>query len=223
MAHLVHSVFHNGYHPVSDTIITLDETQHLSNCSLYLYLFLSPLIFVDPYELVHYEASYTFRHWGTSNLELPIGAVSQDGSHLLLNVHRTDNKNEIHVKLPLHLRYGNLSEDQLPGYHTADLAWPAGFFECPLSDALSIPSSGLPRLPSEVSSLFDLQSAYFISIEHRDSGSPDLVRVPTGTLNDLAYVEFGTLFTIWAAFFYLLKSSLSAFYRINRDVLNKRD
>lgn len=244
MAQLVHSIFQNGYHPVSDTTISFNKTQCHLDCSIYLYFFLPPLIFVDPYELVHYEASYAFRHWGTSNLELPVSAVSQNGSYLLLNVHHTANEHEVHVKVPLHLRYGDLSKDQLSSYHTVDLAWPIGFFECPLtseaflgarllylasslsvicSGTLSVPSLGMPRLPHWVSSLFDSQSAHLLPITHHGSGSPDFVRVPIGTLNDLIYVEFGTLFTIWASFFYLLKASRSTFRRMNRAVFNKTD
>ncbi|GLB44727.1 putative isochorismatase family protein [Lyophyllum shimeji] len=190
-----------GYHPVSITTVNLEEPEVLkdSKCALYLHFTLPPLIFVDPYELVHHEASYTFRHWGTSNLELPVSAVPQNSSHLLLAVTVPDDKREVEVRLPLHLRYGDLSKGSLHGYHQEEIAWPTGFLECPVS-VLSAIASGLPRLPSEIASLFDLSSAKFIPISHSVPNGTNLVRAPTGSLEDLAFVEFGTMFTILLAF-----------------------
>ncbi|KAF8071502.1 PIG-X [Lyophyllum atratum] len=227
MAQLVSSALPaKGYHPVSTTRITLHKPELLtnSNCSLFLYFALPPLIFVDPYELAHYDASYTFRHWGPSNLELPVNAVPQNSSGLLLDVVLPESAHAIEVKLPLHLRYGDLVKGSQSGHHTEELVWPTGFLECPLSmlSAISHPS-GLPRLPSEVASLFDPLSATFIPITHVRPNGADLVKVPTGSSGDLAYVEFGTIFTILLSFFYLLRASRLASQRINRASSVKTD
>ena len=97
-----------GYHRTSLTRISFTHPELLGpikNCTLYLHFTLPPLIFVDPYELAHYEESYSFRHWGTSNLELPVTAVPQESSFLLLTVKTTkSDTREMEVKLPLHVR-----------------------------------------------------------------------------------------------------------------------
>ncbi|KAF5379748.1 hypothetical protein D9615_005813 [Tricholomella constricta] len=228
MAQLVSSILpKEGYHPVSTTKVTLDRPELLadSKCSLYLYLRLPPLVFVDPYELAHHESFYTFRHWGPSNLELPVSAVQQNNSHLLLDVTLSSNSHEINVTLPLHLRYGDLSKRSPSGHHTAELAWPTGFLKCPLSSSSAIRSlpSGLPHLPSEISSLFDAASALFIPISHSGPTAADLVRVPTGAPGDLAYVEFGTAFTVLVAFCYLLRASWLAARGVRRASMDKTD
>jgi hypothetical protein len=139
MARLVSSVLPKaGYHPISTTKIILDDAELAdSKCSLHLYFTLPPLVFVDPYELAHHEAFYTFEHWGPSNLELPVGAVPQNNSYLLLNVPLLDDPH-IEVKLPLHLRYGDLSKSSSSGHHTEEIAWPIGFLEYPLSGKVSL-------------------------------------------------------------------------------------
>jgi hypothetical protein len=134
----------NGFHPTSSTnIIFNNRTQVFSsNCTLHLYFTLPPLIFVDPYELAHHAQSYTFKHWGTANLELPVHAVPQNDSMLLINLktpldddlrpHPEAGESDvgIEVKVPLHLRYGDPRSASDSGHHTADMDWPTGFLAC---------------------------------------------------------------------------------------------
>lgn len=130
MAALVSSVFpKDGFHPISTT--TISSPTFELGCSLHLHFSLPPLIFVDPYELAHHEQFYTFKHWGTSNLELPVTAVDEGGSSVLLNVDIPEGAKEVEVKLPLHLRYGNPAEASSSGHHSVEMAWPNGFLACP--------------------------------------------------------------------------------------------
>jgi PIG-X / PBN1 len=136
----------DGFHPISTTyiIFTLLSSSYFSNCTCYLYFTLPPLIFIDPYELAHHAQFYTFKHWGTANLELPVHAVSQNDSGLLLNLTvlpkhvlwTWDNSDPeaketdvgLEIKVPLHLRYGDSGS---AGYHTTEMDWPTGFIACP--------------------------------------------------------------------------------------------
>jgi len=135
----------DGFHPTSTTHITFPNSDLFSNCSLRLYFSFPPLILVDPYELAHHMRSYTFKHWGTANLELPVHAVLQRNSVLLLSVKvslgqdlRTSGglsqevgeaELGLDIKVPLHLRYGNPGSNS--GYHAAEIDWPTGFLACP--------------------------------------------------------------------------------------------
>lgn len=107
------------------------------NCSLHLSYTLPPLVFVDQYELIHYKHSYTFRHAGTSNLELPVIAVDPGGLSLLLDVFMPEEMEMesdsiiIDVKVPLHMRYGEPAS--AGGFAEAKMPCPLAFFACPRS------------------------------------------------------------------------------------------
>ncbi|RDB25542.1 Protein pbn1 [Hypsizygus marmoreus] len=205
MAKLLSSVSpKDGFHPTSTTKICLDDMELLSksNCSLHLYYALPPLIFVDPYELAHHEDFYTFRHWGISNLELPISALPRISSSVLLDVKIPKNTAEFEVQLPLHLRYGD-----------------------PAKASTKIPrsSSRPPRMPTEVSSLFDTSSASFIPISLIGTNYSESVSVPTGNPADLDYVEGGTTLTILLAFLVLFRATWRTADRIARSSRPKTD
>lgn len=116
-----------GFHASFITHINVTRAAYSPSCSLHLYFKLSPAIFVDPYELSHHQKSYSFRHTGTSNLELPVVAVDAGGSALLLNVNEfVDN---VVVKVPVHMRYGE--PQRAATYDTVEIPWPVGFVACP--------------------------------------------------------------------------------------------
>ena len=137
----------DGFHPTSTTRIIISHgilpSSVTSNCTLHLYFSLPPLIFIDPYELSNHAEFYTFKYWGTANLELPVQVVSQNNSGLLLNVnvpseHVDDPYSEadeidvaLEIKVPLHLRYGNPGSASNCGYHITEMDWPTGFLLCP--------------------------------------------------------------------------------------------
>ena len=131
-----------GYHHISLTRISFTAPEPLGssqNCTLHLHFTLPPLIFVDSYELAHYEESYTFRHWGTSNLELPVAALPQENASLLLTARTTLNSTrEVEVKLPFHVRYGDVTRVSLIGYEPTEMEWPTGFLACSRSGTSSI-------------------------------------------------------------------------------------
>ncbi|PFH44863.1 hypothetical protein AMATHDRAFT_165588 [Amanita thiersii Skay4041] len=66
-----------GYHPTLTTRVQIPPhlIESLNSCTTHLLYTLPPLLVVDKYELTNYQNSYTFHHWGTSSLELPVFAV----------------------------------------------------------------------------------------------------------------------------------------------------
>jgi hypothetical protein len=154
----------DGFHPTSTTRILLSNHSVLpsftsSNCTLHLYFTLPPLIFIDPYELANHVQFYTFKHWGTANLELPVHAVPQNNSRLLLNANvppmwtrdgleleADDTDVVLEIKVPLHLRYGDPVSGSNSGHHTVEMNWPTGFLACPqdLNDPRELHSQHSP-------------------------------------------------------------------------------
>ena len=133
-----------GFHPVS--ISTL-HFPHLNwnLCSLHLHYILPPLLFVDTHELTQRNASYTFRHWGSRDLERPAHALPDEPSELLvnLNLHEAflgmdgEAGKILVVEVPMHLRYAApKAHTTRPGaelYEQIRIDLPQAFFRCPAS------------------------------------------------------------------------------------------
>jgi hypothetical protein len=93
------------------TVITTQviEPQWPTECSLHMFFALPPHIFVDPYELASRQPAYTSIILGNANLELPIAAVPQADSGILLNISlpaRSAADMNVTIDVPLHCRYG---------------------------------------------------------------------------------------------------------------------
>lgn len=122
----------NGFHTTFSSEITVHNPADIEDCSLHILHILPPRIFVDPYELANYNNFYTFKIWGTSNLELPVTVVGSEGSAVLLDVVLSktleSGQRTLVVDVPLHVRYGSLDQPvalEVPG--------PTCFWACPLS------------------------------------------------------------------------------------------
>lgn len=116
----------NGFHPkLSLSIPHWDVSRE--NCTVNVFLSIPPLLFVDPYELADYKHVYTFRYWGPSSLELPLVALGDDDSTLL--IHANPSNGSVEVEIPLHARYGLIS-DSINAYQTVDLRAPQPFLSC---------------------------------------------------------------------------------------------
>ncbi|KAJ7691586.1 PIG-X [Mycena rosella] len=114
-----------SFHPVFKTSISAPGSD-FEECSLHLHYTLPPLVFVDPFELDNRADAYSFQYAGPSNLELPVAALPDESSALLLRVVGRPQD----VQVPLHVRYGALGPT--PFQHTP-LPWPDAFFACPPS------------------------------------------------------------------------------------------
>ncbi|KAK2462472.1 hypothetical protein APHAL10511_005442 [Amanita phalloides] len=202
------SILHpaHGFHPTVTT--ALEIPPHLQRCTAHLVYTLPPIVFVDQYELANHHESYSFHLWGTSNLEYPVFAVQQSDSTLLVGVKRDDE-----VKVPLHLRYGGPVDDA-PAYEETRLGWPVGFLACPASAHGSVPSN----VPDEVAEFMKqnlTQPVSFVPISPTSSGAEHILRVPVGRSGDLAFVEFGTVFSIFLLFWYLVRVTKRVAARLN--------
>ncbi|PFH48010.1 hypothetical protein AMATHDRAFT_150840 [Amanita thiersii Skay4041] len=220
-----------GYHPTSTTRVQIPPhlIESLNSCTTHLLYTLPPLLFVDKYELTNYQNSYTFHHWGTSNLELPVFAVDQVDSLLLLNV-KNECDVECEVKVPLHLRYGDplVKSENRPAQQEAKLDWPTGFFACPPSVDIPV-SSTQPLLPDEVLSLLTtnmtqgLKMIPIVPTAVNNNESAQIVRVPVGDSAHIALVEFGTVTTIFLLFGYLIYVSQRTVMRLRTRERQKEE
>ena len=145
LTHVLHP--EHGFHPTATTAIQIPEQQRrwLENCTAHLVYTLPPLVFADKYELANYHESYSFHHWGTSNLEYPVFAMDQSDSILLLNVRTARDTGVFQVRVPLHLRYGKPVPDG-PWYEETKIRRPEGFFTCPTSGVFAFCSSNNPNI-----------------------------------------------------------------------------
>ena len=126
----------HSFHAIYSTHFSINESPPSNeHCNLHIFYVLPPSIFVDPYELAHYSAHYSFALRGTRNLELPVLAVSPEGSQLLLQVLLPEPSSNVAVNLPIHARYGNVGAH---GYETVLIPKPTSFWACPSNGELSI-------------------------------------------------------------------------------------
>ncbi|SJL09982.1 uncharacterized protein ARMOST_13364 [Armillaria ostoyae] len=182
-----------GFHPTVTTNFHGISVE--PSCSLFLLLTLPPLVFVDPYELANYKDSYTFRHAGPSNLELPVSAIGPSNSHVFVNVSRRAVK-EGSLQIPLHLRYGDVSVD---GFQAVDVSVPEGYVICE------------GRADSDAGSYIPEGFTAFFRQSNISRLSPSLasdavfhVQAPVGRPDDASQVELGTAVTILLCFAYLV-------------------
>ncbi|PBK76017.1 hypothetical protein ARMSODRAFT_1080159 [Armillaria solidipes] len=182
-----------GFHPIVTTSFHGISVE--PSCSLFLLLTLPPLVFVDPYELANYKDSYTFRHAGPSNLELPVSAIGPSNSHVFVNVSRRAVK-EGSLQIPLHLRYGDVSVD---GFQAVEVSVPEGYVICE------------GRADSDAGSYIPEEFTAFFRQSNISRLSPSLasdavfhVQAPVGRPDDASQVELGTAVTILLCFAYLV-------------------
>ncbi|KAL0581006.1 hypothetical protein V5O48_001000 [Marasmius crinis-equi] len=194
-------VSQNGYHPTLTTVIF----NWASQCSLHLLFTLPPLAFVDPYELeTSYADQYAFHLIGHRGLELPVMAVDQVSSHLLLDMKIVeDARTTLEIPLPIHFRYGELSVSDV--YEQVDIPWPKGFAACPsLNTSHYDPSheGTTVHLPDEFQTVFS-DHISLAPIGSLNGTRHETLRVPVGNPTHLTHVEVGTSFTVLACFLYL--------------------
>lgn len=115
-----------GFHSTLTAGLRLDEPA--PTCSAFVLYTLPPSIIVDRYELS--DRGIDFELWGESNLELPVFAVSQTHTRLLVKV--AARSDEVLVNLPVHARYGVPFTGD-PMLQSIEIPPPATFWACPQS------------------------------------------------------------------------------------------
>ncbi|TFK34534.1 PIG-X [Crucibulum laeve] len=131
---------------------------------------------------------------------------------------------EVQVDVPMHLRYakpltsGALSGKESESHEAVRLNWPTAFLQCTPSSTVQKLSGVSSTPPSSLSkravSLFysghmPSSTSVFIPISPDPLGNLqyDLVHVPLGRCEDLAFVEAGTAITVLICFFWLVRVS----------------
>ncbi|KIM41814.1 hypothetical protein M413DRAFT_138477 [Hebeloma cylindrosporum] len=211
-----------GFHPVSISTLHFPHINpDWDQCSLYLHYLLPSLLFVDTHELAQRNASYTFRHWGSRDLERPAHALPDEPSELLVNVNlqeaslESDGENgrKLLVEVPMHLRYaaprfhGTETGTKEKPYEQVRVDLPQAFFRCPTSLSHPIPAS--PDLLSErvLASLPGVKEDNALILIPNSLNAPIHLRHPGGNQEDLSLVEPLTALTILACFLWLLHVS----------------
>ncbi|KIK56066.1 hypothetical protein GYMLUDRAFT_99295 [Collybiopsis luxurians FD-317 M1] len=201
----------------------VDESQ----CSVHLHYKFPVLVFVDPYELANYQQSYSFEHYGNANLELPVAAMDPNGTSLLLTLTKSTKSTEFEVKVPFHVRYGQISlSDET--HRTAEIAWPLLLLSCPSSvspqEFSKLVTYSSPP-PTEFASLFQGSSLYVPQGFDPDAARKfEVVAAPVGQYADVAQVRLGTAATILAMFFYVAYVLYQAARRLgNQGSATKED
>lgn len=186
-----------GFHSTLTAGLRLDEPA--PTCSAFVLYTLPPSIIVDRYELS--DRGIDFELWGESNLELPVFAVSQTHTRLLVKV--AARSDEVLVNLPVHARYGVPFTGD-PMLQSIEIPPPATFWACPQSAEAY--SSEPP-----VDAVLLQGYRHFVVSDTMSTHSHATLKIPLGSLHDLPYVEVGTVAVVLAAFLWLLhRSSVAA-------------
>ncbi|KAI9507423.1 PIG-X [Russula earlei] len=214
-----------GFHTTSTTRFAIRSPRPRS-CTLYLYFTLPAQLFVDPYELAHRRAYYTFERFGGGNLEAPVFAHGAGGpSGLLLDVIVPESVNDdeadegdgrtLSVEVPLHARYG-VPKAKMEGELIDEVVFPPpeAFWACREQERRAGGSQAKrAQVPDALRDAVKLAPAFrdgaepmFVLVPRAKSVRAQTLRVPVGDAGDVAVVETGTVIAILFAFVYLLRN-----------------
>ncbi|KAI6036817.1 hypothetical protein PISMIDRAFT_367674, partial [Pisolithus microcarpus 441] len=206
-----------GFHSTLLARITLDDEDH--TCSVFVLYTLPPSIIVDRHELV--DHGIEFELWGESNLELPVFAVSQTNTSLLLSVRPVaPHVDEVLVDVPIHARYGLPLRGSMPR-QLIEIPPPTCIRACPQSPTTADVSISEP--PLNQSSMLRPYSHFLVSQTAHAVPAAKL-DVPVGSLDDLPLVEAGTVAVVLTAFLWLVYRSWMCSKKLqSRHFIDKQD
>lgn len=215
-----------GFHTTISARISINSPP-AATCSLHLSLQLPVHLFVDPYELDRYSASYSFQISGPSNLEAPVFIVDSSDTTLLLNITLTDhggNGQIAVIDVPLHSRYGRPLRGHATGIHNIVMTAPTVFWACNdlgesckschdyhlhLFRAATPLIAKVPAdLPPSIRPYFTGAAVSFIPIPaEKSTPLSQTIRIPVGELQDLQRVEIITALGVFFAFAWLFHAA----------------
>lgn len=117
-----------GFHTKIFVFIQHTSSAVPQNHCLYILFILPSAVFVDPYELDQLSRDGylpSFKVWGETNLELPLEALDEGGSAVLLSLHPEFPTNKIEV--PFHMRYMASVDGDVSSVNTC-VPWPSVFW-----------------------------------------------------------------------------------------------
>ncbi|KAL7416793.1 PIG-X [Mrakia frigida] len=212
------------------------------SCTLtFIYHFPSSII-LDPYQIaqLHEDGALssprteeaTWRFFGETELELPVGRVGKEGNGLVLEFGRGTRVEK--VEIPVHGRYLEVlsegEEAERKGNDASrevEIEWPWVGWVCGQAEETSASGHALPNLPppfpSSLAALFPNTSTLH-SIEPVTSvSSPNPVSIltlPVGRASHLPYVEAGTTAAIWLTAGWVAWKAFRSFSRASPVVVD---
>jgi hypothetical protein len=209
-----------GFHTTLSTRISLHARREYAACNLFVIYELPPDIIIDSFELNDHGLRFEFV--GSTNLELPLSGVENEAGWLLVAVKP---EREVVVDVPLHVRYGVPREGHNPR-HIIQLPPPTCFWGCPSSCAsralichshfTTLSDESLHNTFPSRSPRFSMLNAstHFEIIEHVTS-SPLSISIPVGNMNDILYIELGTVIVTLFAFVYIARTLSKGLYSVH--------
>ncbi|KAA1469574.1 hypothetical protein DENSPDRAFT_835223 [Dentipellis sp. KUC8613] len=203
----------------------------LPSCTWHIFLRLPSQLFIDPYELRHYHYFYSFNTSGYSNLESPAFASTVNDSALMLHV-LLDGRlnNDIHMQVPLHVRYGQPSYRSYkePGTISVSIPTPTVFRACTQFDNRQ---GSVPDTIDDVLHFFPaLLNHQSLRLYAHDTGTQrqhmhDIV-IPVGNLMVAITAEactLGLLFIIFIYFVYVAFNMLDTVQSCSKSTRDKTE
>ncbi|KIY71734.1 hypothetical protein CYLTODRAFT_487012 [Cylindrobasidium torrendii FP15055 ss-10] len=203
MADFTSSLHLNGFHPTLDVRILYEEP---TDCTSIIFLDLPPEVLVDRFELANYAAEYSFHLLGPSNVELPVVALANETSHLMLEITPEDSLYR-QVTIPLHLRYPEVGTDD---YVAVTFPAPHGYLACPLPEEENVTDKSVP-----------IEFAHILTSSRLTSlGTPQeafTLKIPAGNSLHTPRVEAGTSILILLCCVYMAYKSFATVNRLSNS------
>ncbi|KAF8328857.1 PIG-X [Cantharellus anzutake] len=200
----------SGFHTESTVFIQHAPSAIPTNHCLFILYILPSAFFFDPYELEQRRQDGDlppFKVWGETNLELPLEAVDQEGSALLLSL-SPDVPSLASVKVPLHVRYMPSVGSNDASMLALRVPWPSVFW---------VPYKNNCDVSDNINSL-NLRNETPVIAVRPSNNEGDLFHtttVPTANSSYLPIVEYGTFFGVLLAFIYVYISLRAISRRVN--------
>jgi GPI mannosyltransferase 1 subunit X len=192
------SVDHNvGFHFLLNSKLVFERP---SRCkTLCLDYALPPGLFADPYELELHNDAYTYEIDAMPDLERPVFAVEASNTLLHLYVNSfIGNSGAVDISLPLHARYGYVSEGaREEAYAKLFLPTPHAFWQCPDLGIMLLVGLRLYVL------MWFSTDERTISLKTISPAQGIPLLVPVGLSDDLSFVETVTALSVLVVFGYL--------------------
>ncbi|TEB31583.1 hypothetical protein FA13DRAFT_1791374 [Coprinellus micaceus] len=193
-----------GAHPTIVTTALLPELSQNASCSLFVHYILPPLLFVDKYELEMRKEEYEV-------VGLRASKDLDDSVGVELVLRKGVRFNDIQVRLPIHVRYGQpVTSGTGTPYTIQSLEPPSLVLTC--LDGITSCSNN-DEAPNYLQSFLSTES---YCLTKSSAPQPLEISIPLGNTTDLPVVEFGTSAVILACFTWIVLEAWRASSRLRK-------
>lgn len=203
-----------GLHPKLQLSIPQSLEAPAQECTLNAYFTLPRELFVDKYQLspTNHQLleSLNIKQLrgvsGETDLEAPVWASSRWGSTVLVEIDHTQEKNQLKVQLPLHLRY--LEPKNASSSSQFRFSHPAVFWACQSEEWSKMASSPFDRLRLGWEHWFPEQTMYYHLSPTDDAWKA--IEMPILDLQHAMVIKAGTVIVILGGFLWVCWKLLAA-------------